>query len=117
MYIKPKRYLWFILVNIKFKMFQVYTLHVFILFIYFVNAEFKYKTDFKLIKPHEVLEKRRNQNGTNFDSKFAAEKTSRDNGGNYGDLLYKYRQNGDVLLLREVVIAEVLYSNDQDIRW
>ncbi|KAJ8921106.1 hypothetical protein NQ315_015904 [Exocentrus adspersus] len=40
-----------------------------------------------------------------------------DNGGNYGDLVYRYREQKDRLLLREVVISQQLSSSEQDIHW
>ncbi|RZB73494.1 hypothetical protein BDFB_006499 [Asbolus verrucosus] len=40
-----------------------------------------------------------------------------DTGGNYGDLICRYRENGDVLLLRELVIIDELSPSEQDVQW
>lgn len=39
-----------------------------------------------------------------------------DNGGNYGDLVYRGREEGDVLVFREVVINQELESQVKDLR-
>ncbi|CAH0557359.1 unnamed protein product [Brassicogethes aeneus] len=40
-----------------------------------------------------------------------------DQGGNYGDLIYRSRQNGDSLLVRDVVLIPSLDANEQDFQW
>ncbi|CAG9854826.1 unnamed protein product [Phyllotreta striolata] len=83
-------------------------------------GSYTYKTELKSISKNEFLGDRRSSNGSLFDTKFAEGKSGvipRDTGGNYGDLIYKFRSNSDTLLLREVVIADELYSNEQDLRW
>ncbi|KAJ3654068.1 hypothetical protein Zmor_013282 [Zophobas morio] len=40
-----------------------------------------------------------------------------DRGGNYGDLIYRYRENGDVLLLREVVVIDELSPSELEVQW
>ncbi|CAG9825517.1 unnamed protein product [Phaedon cochleariae] len=61
-----------------------------------------------------------NNDGISFESKLPEEKSADlppDNGGNYGDLIYRFRENKDALLLREVIITEELSSYEQTIRW
>lgn len=55
----------------------------------------------------------------NGDTVWASETVSvpPDNGGNYGDLVYRARTNGDRLLVRDVVLLPSLDSFEQDIQW
>ncbi|KAG5877162.1 hypothetical protein JTB14_031773 [Gonioctena quinquepunctata] len=76
-------------------------------------------TELKKVPSEDYLQEiTRDKDGVEFETRFAEGKSvPPDNGGNYGDLIYKYRENKDTLLLREVVITEALSSYEQDIRW
>ncbi|EFA04326.2 hypothetical protein TcasGA2_TC014619 [Tribolium castaneum] len=40
-----------------------------------------------------------------------------DRGGNYGDLIYRTRENGDGLLLRELVVLGELSAYELEVQW
>ncbi|KAJ8947565.1 hypothetical protein NQ314_008577 [Rhamnusium bicolor] len=80
---------------------------------------YEYSAEMKTLTPQEsskALAAESNERETSF-----AEQISRgvppDNGGNYGDLVHRYREDRDRLLLREVIINQVLSSDEQDIHW
>nr|CAI5845835.1 unnamed protein product [Callosobruchus analis] len=86
---------------------QTCGLFVFGLISYVVAGEFhEYKTEVALLTDEEKLEERLGDPGV-----------PPDNGGNYGDLVYRRRSNQDTLLLRELVLNQDLSSATVDIRW
>nr|XP_023021592.1 uncharacterized protein LOC111509962 [Leptinotarsa decemlineata] len=81
----------------------------------------EFDTELITVSPQEYLaENVESRGGLRFDTKLAETISADlppDNGGNYGDLIYKFRENKDTLLLREVVITDQLSSYEQNIRW
>lgn len=56
-----------------------------------------------------------NKNGNPVDTQIATNR--RTGNDNFGDLIYKWRENRDRLLLREVVINRELTSDESDLVW
>ncbi|KAJ8961005.1 hypothetical protein NQ318_020309 [Aromia moschata] len=82
-------------------------------------SEQTYSSDVKILTPEESL--KAISAAIQGESTKLAEETGRsvppDNGGNYGDLIHRYRENRDRLLLREVVVIRQLSSVEQDLQW
>ncbi|CAH1970110.1 unnamed protein product [Acanthoscelides obtectus] len=66
----------------------------------------EYKTEVELLTDERKVEERLDDPGV-----------PPDNGGNYGDLIYRQRSNQDTLLLRELVLNQDLSSSTVDLRW
>ncbi|XP_072389311.1 uncharacterized protein [Diabrotica undecimpunctata] len=89
------------------------------LYTFWRAAAFEYKTDLKYIQAEKHYSPPEfNSDGVAFEGILADElQEIEDNGGNYGDLVFRNRDQRDQLLVREVVILNSRSSGAQELIW
>lgn len=78
------------------------------------------RSSWKILTPEEAYnatQTRMHELDSVVTAKDVTRKIPQDYGGNYGDLILRYREDGDILLLRELLLIEELSASEVDIEW